>query len=719
MRRVLVITAGLAAFGGLASTTLGQSNAAPPITIEVASPVEATDASGADVSYDVKSHAGLDVTCTPVGGPGQNFTATAHFPLGTTTISCSDGTNTKTADVTVQDTTPPTVSVPSGATGSTTDPAGTATVSWPDVTASDTVDGTLAASCNPPSGSSFPIGSTTVTCSATDSHANTGSAGFTVTVTFTDGVPPTFTSVPSPPPVEATSTAGATVTYSLTASDNSGVPPTINCDHPSGSVFPLGTTTVTCTATDGAGNSANTSFAVTVQDTTPPTLNLPGNISVETESPAGAAVSYTATASDTAAGPIAANCSPPSGATFPVGQPTTVNCSADDGHGHTVTGSFSVTVTLVDHTAPALTNVPANRTVEANGPGGSVVNYVNPTATDTIDGPIAAVGCAPASGSVFPLGQTTVTCSATDAHGNTGTAAFQITIADTVPPTLIVPAARSVYATSAEGISESDPAITGFVSAASASDLVDPHPVVTTDLHSLVPVGVTQVTFIARDASGNATSRQVPLTVLPMPPAGTPPLPVPPATTPPQDVRGLKAEPGDGQVRLSWQIPSGVDHVIVWRSLSAGGDAQVVYTGKAESFTDRTAVNGLEYRYLVVSVNAQGDMSAGAAVVALPKASLLRSPKDGARLKKPPKLVWVKNPEATYYNVQLYRGSLKILSAWPSGATLALKRTWKYQSRKYGLTPGIYRWYVWPGFGRRDDVDYGELLGFSSFQIIR
>ena len=105
--------------------------------------------------------------------------------------------------------------------------------------------------------------------------------------------------------------------------------------------------------------------------------------------------------------------------------------------------------------------------------------------------------------------------------------------------------------------------------------------------------------------------------------------------------------------------------------------------------------------------------------MALPNATLLRSPKDGARLKKPPKLVWVRNSEAAYYNVQLFRGSVKLLSTWPVKPVLTLERAWKYQGRTYSLTPGVYRWYVWPGFGARAAVDYGEMLGFSSFQIIR
>lgn len=71
--------------------------------------------------------------------------------------------------------------------------------------------------------------------------------------------------------VEATSPAGAVAAWTgLTATDDSGVAPTITCSHGSGGLFPLGTTTVTCTATDGSGNSTTGSFHVNVVDTTAP-----------------------------------------------------------------------------------------------------------------------------------------------------------------------------------------------------------------------------------------------------------------------------------------------------------------------------------------------------------------------------------------------------------------------------------------------------------------
>src|SRR5262249_48072299 len=199
--------------------------------------------------------------------------------------------------------------------------------------------------------------------------------------------------VDAPPPAEATSPGGANVTYAVHAGDNSGSV-TVSCSHPSGSLFPIGTTSVTCTATDGATNQASAGpFDVKVQDTTKPTLGLPSNITVEAESSAGKAVTYSASASDIVSGSVAVDCSPASGTTFAIGT-TTVNCSAHDGAGNTATGSFTVTVT--DASGPAFSSVPDTITAEANGPNGSVVNYTTPTAVDVVDGP-QVVSCSPAS----------------------------------------------------------------------------------------------------------------------------------------------------------------------------------------------------------------------------------------------------------------------------------------------------------------------------------
>jgi hypothetical protein len=364
-----------------------------------------------------------------------------------------------------------------------------------------------------------------------------------------------------------------------------------------------------------------------------------------------------------------------------------------------------------------------NKTIEANGPAGSVVNYATPTAVDALDGPIPSVPCTPASGTTFPLGTTAVNCSATDAHGNIGHATFNVRVLDTTPPNLIVPVARSVYATTPTGIPNTVSGIVSFLGAASASDIVDPNPVVTNSAASFLPVGNLTITFAARDASGNVTYKDVTLIVLPQPSAGTPPLPIPPPPTPPAEVTNVKVTPLDGAVRIQWN--AGGRQVMVTRSssstrsLSAIGDETVVYKGTASSYVDRGLQNGVEYRYVVAAVDAAGNHSAGVAAVIVPRRNLLKSPKDGARLRMAPKLTWALDSEAAYYNAQLLLNGQKILSVWPTKPAFAVKKSWKFEGRKYMLKPGLYTWFVWPGYGARSAVDYGELMGSRTFRIVR
>jgi hypothetical protein len=174
---------------------------------------------------------------------------------------------------------------------------------------------------------------------------------------------------------------------------------------------------------------------------------------------------------------------------------------------------------------------------------------------------------------------------------------------------------------------------------------------------------------------------------------------------------------GDASVTLTYDIPAGVDHVLIKRS-APGDAAELVYSGTAERFTDRGLSNGTEYHYVVSCVNQAGNESAGVAVALVPRRNLLRAPKDGARLRRPPKLMWARDAEASYYNVQLMRKGVKILSIWPSKATFKLNKTWKYRRHKYNLKAGTYQWYVWPGYGPRSQVVYGQLLGTRSFRIV-
>jgi hypothetical protein len=80
-----------------------------------------------------------------------------------------------------------------------------------------------------------------------------------------------------------------------------------------------------------------------------------------------------------------------------------------------------------DVTLPVITGVPADIVVDAQGPAGAVVAYALPQANDAVSG-VVPVSCAPASGSTFPPGTTTVNCTATDVSGNTARATFEVTV---------------------------------------------------------------------------------------------------------------------------------------------------------------------------------------------------------------------------------------------------------------------------------------------------
>src|SRR5262249_1276492 len=158
-----------------------------------------------------------------------------------------------------------------------------------------------------------------VTCTADDVAGNTAECLFTVTVADTEKP-----SVSCPANIVVPNDAGvctATVSYTFTDSDNCpGV--TTSCTPASGSTFQTGTTAVTCTAHDTAGNEATCSFTVTVNEAEAPTVTCPSNVAVSTD--AGqclAIVTFAPTAADNCPG-TTTDCVPPSGFAFPKGSTT-------------------------------------------------------------------------------------------------------------------------------------------------------------------------------------------------------------------------------------------------------------------------------------------------------------------------------------------------------------------------------------------------------------
>jgi hypothetical protein len=189
-------------------------------------------------------------------------------------------------------------------------------------------------------------------------------------------------------------------------------------------------------------------------------------------------------------------------------------------------------------------------------------------------------------------------------------------------------------------------------------------------------------------------------------------------TVAPKAVSG-RLNVGYGRVAIRWGRLGaiGADRIVVTRSTEPRKQpTRVVYRGAGSGYVDPRYKNGLYHRYRIVASDRAGNVSPAVdAVVAA--SALLLAPTDGARLRAPTTLRWRRIRTATFYNVQLYRGGQKVLSAWPRSPRFRLDRSWNYRGHRFRLKRGRYTWYVWPGFGLLASGRYGQMLGQSSFTV--
>jgi len=132
-----------------------------------------------------------------------------------------------------------------------------------ELTATDDCDEAPVVVCDPPSGSKFRPGTTTVTCTATDASGNASTCSFDVSVEADTEAP--MIDCPADTVLKCSMPDGMVFNYNVVATDNCDEAPVVTSDPASGSVFPVGTTTVNVTATDAAGNESACSFDVTVE----------------------------------------------------------------------------------------------------------------------------------------------------------------------------------------------------------------------------------------------------------------------------------------------------------------------------------------------------------------------------------------------------------------------------------------------------------------------
>lgn len=235
-----------------------------PQTCDVTCPADITTTKaqgqcGATVNFSA-SGAGSQcgtVVCSPAPG--------TFFPTGTTNVVCLGETGGPCVfTVTVQDPQPPSITCPSNVTVDESSPGfGLAVVRFPSPILNDNCAAGIS-DCSPPSGSSFPVGTTTVTCQTGDA-GNTVTCSFTVTVNGEAGSGCTITCPGDITQSASANQCSAVVSFSPTTSGSCG---TVTCNPPSGSTFPMGTTTVNCAISQGPG----CDFTVTVLAATPPTI---------------------------------------------------------------------------------------------------------------------------------------------------------------------------------------------------------------------------------------------------------------------------------------------------------------------------------------------------------------------------------------------------------------------------------------------------------------
>ncbi|MBL7822498.1 MAG: HYR domain-containing protein, partial [Saprospiraceae bacterium] len=423
------------------------------------------------------------------------------------------------------------------------------------------------------------VGPNTVTLTVTDDASPANSATCNAIVTVVDITPPVIT---CPPNVTLNAVSGsceqthswtvpvptdACGIMSLVVSTSNNTVNVITIGTTAFALFPVGTTTVTYTATDVNGNTAACSFTVTIVDNQPPIIsNCPTNIGPLGNDPGlcGRTVSWNEpTASDNCPG-VMLTTTPPNanGSFFPVGVPTLVTYKATDAGGLMTTCSF--TVTIIDSEAPQIT-CPANITASNDaGMCSAVVNYTAPVGTDNCPGSVTVKLSGLASGSSFPVGVSTIVYKVTDVPGAMATCSFTVTVNDTELPVISCPSNISV-----PNDANLCSAVVNYTAPVGTDNCPGANTIQTAGLASgaAFPVGVTTNTFKVTDASGNTATCSFTVTVTDAQ--------APQITCPSPIVKSN--DPGLCSALVTYTAPTGTDNCSGANTIQTAGQASGSY----------------------------------------------------------------------------------------------------------------------------------------------
>ena len=435
----------------------------------------------------------------------------------------SDGQNTTTAQatVTVTDQGVPVITAQNGEVAA-TNANGTATSSAAvqailnAAQASDGIDGVLEVSNNAPA--TLTLGVNTITLSATDSAGNQATQAITITVV--DQTKPEL-STPSNITVPATDANGAATSdtaiqaflSSVSATDDVDTQVTVTHDAPA--TLPIGTTTITFTATDSAGNVQTVQATITVADANAPILTAPASITVAATDVNGTAKANSAiqaflagaTATDNVTTDLIINNNAP--AVFALGV-TSVTFSVSDGQNTT---TAQATVTVTDQTSPVFISELSPQ-VLVSGSGGlsradlqiqAVIAKIS--ASDNVDSQVNIEVSLPL---ILPVGDTVITAIATDIAGNAAQMLFTIIVElDSNAPELFVPEdIVLVVLNPTDTISQTNIDVVNFATQASAEDELDGDisNQITHNIPTLMSIGSYTITFTVADSAGNIST---------------------------------------------------------------------------------------------------------------------------------------------------------------------------------------------------------------------
>ncbi|MCH6202048.1 HYR domain-containing protein [Aquiflexum sp. LQ15W] len=357
--------------------------------------------------------------------------------------------------------------------------------------------------------SSFPVGTTTVTWAIRDGSGNEATAEQTVTVTRE--ILPTIT---APPSITVINEPGTCVASGI----DLGTPTVTGVDIPADGIsndalaaFPVGTTLVTWTVTDGNGNTATARQTVTVEDNEKPVISAVSEINRSSDlGTCKAEISVLApTVSDNCGTPTAKGTRSDGlglDAPYPVGS-TQITWKATDASGN-VADQVVQTITVNDSEAPAVT-APANINIQllAGQESATDVDLGVPITSDNC-GVAEVSNNAPAS---FPTGTTTVTWTATDDRGNTATDNQTVTVlpADTETELPTVTAPADILVDTGKGSCEAMNVDLGF--ATFTGDIPDGG--LSNNAPASFPLGETIVTWMITDRKGNLATAEQRVTV--------------------------------------------------------------------------------------------------------------------------------------------------------------------------------------------------------------